>query len=86
MAGRELLDQVRSRLTDEERLLADRRGEGRPWDGIAAELGGTAESRRKQLARRWIASPGNWDWIMVISMTEFRSRIPEDRPTEFDPT
>jgi RNA polymerase sigma-70 factor (ECF subfamily) len=51
VAGQELLREFRSRLTEEERGLADRRGEGRDWAGIASELGGTAEGRRKQLAR-----------------------------------
>jgi RNA polymerase sigma-70 factor (ECF subfamily) len=51
VAGQELLRAFRSRLTDEERRLADRRAEGFEWATIAAELGGTAEGRRKQLAR-----------------------------------
>ncbi len=51
VANRELLQAVRARLSDEERLLADLRGEGREWAAIAAEVGGTAEGRRKQFAR-----------------------------------
>jgi RNA polymerase sigma-70 factor (ECF subfamily) len=51
VAGQELLREFRSRLTDEERRLADRRAEGAEWATIATELGGTAEGRRKQLAR-----------------------------------
>jgi RNA polymerase sigma factor (sigma-70 family) len=51
VAGRELLHEMRRRLTDEERRLADLRGQGRAWEEIAAELGGTAVARRKQLAR-----------------------------------
>jgi RNA polymerase sigma-70 factor (ECF subfamily) len=50
-AGRELLDEVRRRLTEEERQLADRRALGQEWADIAAELGGTAQARRKQLSR-----------------------------------
>ena len=34
-----------------ERRVADLRGQGRDWAAVAAELGGTAEARRKQLAR-----------------------------------
>ena len=49
--GQNLLDEVRRRLNDEERQLAERRGEGRSWPEIAAELGGTPEGRRKQLTR-----------------------------------
>lgn len=51
VAGRELLAEVRRRLTEEELRLADLRGEGRAWDDIATQLGGTAQARRMQLAR-----------------------------------
>jgi RNA polymerase sigma factor (sigma-70 family) len=51
VAGRELLQQFQQRLTEEERRLADLRANGCGWAEIAAELGGTAEARRKQLAR-----------------------------------
>jgi RNA polymerase sigma factor (sigma-70 family) len=51
VANLELLGEFRKRLSVEERRLAELRGEGRPWTGIAAELGGTAEGRRKQLER-----------------------------------
>jgi RNA polymerase sigma-70 factor (ECF subfamily) len=51
VAGRELLDEFRRRLSDEERLLADLRADGYEWTDIAARLGGTAEARRKQLSR-----------------------------------
>lgn len=49
--GRELLRELRSRLSDEERELADRRADGQEWAHIADEMGGSAEGRRKQLAR-----------------------------------
>jgi RNA polymerase sigma-70 factor (ECF subfamily) len=48
---RDLLHAFRSRLTDEERRLADRRAQGAEWTSIAAEFGGTPEGRRKQLTR-----------------------------------
>src|SRR5207244_436954 len=51
VAGRELLDESRRRFSPEERRLADLRADGREWAEIAAELGGTAEGRRKQLTR-----------------------------------
>jgi DNA-directed RNA polymerase specialized sigma24 family protein len=51
VADRELLETFRQRLTAEERKLADRRAQGHDWAQIAAELGGTAQGRRKQLAR-----------------------------------
>jgi RNA polymerase sigma-70 factor (ECF subfamily) len=51
VAGRELLDQFRRRLSPEERELADLRGQGFEWAEIAARLGGTDQARRKQLAR-----------------------------------
>jgi RNA polymerase sigma-70 factor (ECF subfamily) len=49
--GRELLAEFRRRLSAEERRLADLRAEGRGWAELAAELGGTAQARRMQLAR-----------------------------------
>jgi RNA polymerase sigma-70 factor (ECF subfamily) len=51
VAGKDLLAEVRRRLSEEERDLADRRGQGREWADIAAELGGTPGGRRKQLTR-----------------------------------
>jgi RNA polymerase sigma factor (sigma-70 family) len=49
--GRELLEAFRSRLSAEERRLADLRSVGSEWAEVAAELGGTPQARRKQLAR-----------------------------------
>jgi RNA polymerase sigma factor (sigma-70 family) len=51
VAGRELLEELRRRLSEEERRLADLRADGCEWAEIAAELGGTPQARRKQLAR-----------------------------------
>lgn len=51
VAGQELLQEFRKRLTEEERRLADLRALGQEWTAIAAQLGGTAEGRRKQLIR-----------------------------------
>lgn len=51
IAGRELLDLAMDRLSPEERRLVALRAEGTTWDEIAADLGGTAEGRRKQLTR-----------------------------------
>jgi RNA polymerase sigma factor (sigma-70 family) len=50
-SGRELLQKLRERLLDEERQIADLRARGSDWATVAAELGGTPEGRRKQLAR-----------------------------------
>jgi RNA polymerase sigma factor (sigma-70 family) len=50
-SGRELLQKLRESLSEEERQIADLRGKGFDWAAIAVELGGTAEGRRKQLAR-----------------------------------
>jgi RNA polymerase sigma-70 factor (ECF subfamily) len=49
--GQNLLQAVRSRLTEEERQVADLRSENRSWPEIAAALGGTPDGRRKQLTR-----------------------------------
>ncbi|MFO0811258.1 MAG: ECF-type sigma factor [Gemmataceae bacterium] len=51
LAGRELMEQIATRFTPEEASLAERRMEGRSWGEIAAELGGSADARRMQLAR-----------------------------------
>jgi RNA polymerase sigma-70 factor (ECF subfamily) len=51
VAGEELLEKAREQLTQEERQLAERRAQGQEWAEIAAELGGTANGRRVQLAR-----------------------------------
>ncbi len=45
VGGRELLAEVSRRLSKEERLLADLRGDGYGWTEIAARLGGTADAR-----------------------------------------
>jgi RNA polymerase sigma factor (sigma-70 family) len=51
VSGRELLQKFRERLLDDERRIADMRARGSDWAAVAAELGGTPEARRKQLAR-----------------------------------
>src|SRR5262249_45283144 len=50
-SGRELLQKFREQLSEEERRIADLRAKGHDWAAVASELGGTAEGRRKQLAR-----------------------------------
>ncbi len=51
LAHQELLAQVWARLSDAEARLARLRADGRSWEEIAAECGGTADGVRKQLAR-----------------------------------
>jgi RNA polymerase sigma-70 factor (ECF subfamily) len=48
---RDLLEEVRRRLTDDERLLADQRALGLDWPEIAARLGGEPSALRKKLSR-----------------------------------
>ena len=50
-AGREMLEAVRELLTEEERRLADLRGQGHNWPAIATEVGGSPDGRRIQLTR-----------------------------------
>jgi RNA polymerase sigma factor (sigma-70 family) len=50
-AGRELLEQFRHRLSEEEWALVDLRAQGYEWPEIAARLGGTPQARRKQFSR-----------------------------------
>jgi RNA polymerase sigma factor (sigma-70 family) len=49
--GREELNAFRERLSLEERRMADLRSQGWEWSEIAAEIGGSPQARRKQLAR-----------------------------------
>lgn len=51
VAGRELLQQFRERLSEQERRLADLRAQGQEWSAIAAQLGESAEALRKRLER-----------------------------------
>lgn len=51
LAAGEILAAVREQLTDEERLLLDRKLGGSEWQALASELGGTAEGLRKRLSR-----------------------------------
>jgi RNA polymerase sigma-70 factor (ECF subfamily) len=47
----ELLQRVRSQLTEEERLIAERRALGQDWAEIAKEMRSTPEAVRKKLGR-----------------------------------
>jgi RNA polymerase sigma-70 factor (ECF subfamily) len=51
VAARELLEEVRRRLSDEERRLMELRAQGLDWAAVAAQVGGSAEALRKKLAR-----------------------------------
>jgi RNA polymerase sigma-70 factor (ECF subfamily) len=51
VAARDLLRQVRERLSDDERQIAEERGRGDSWADIAAAHGGTAAGSRKKLTR-----------------------------------
>ncbi len=51
VSGKELINQARSRLSDDERRIAELRTAGFDWPEIADKLGGTSESLRKRLAR-----------------------------------
>lgn len=51
VARMELIAEARKQLTPEELRLVELRGDGKSWEEIAADLGGTAQARRMQLAR-----------------------------------
>jgi RNA polymerase sigma-70 factor (ECF subfamily) len=51
VAHQELLQKFREQLTEEERRVADLRAAGHDWAAVAQQLGGTPDSRRKQLTR-----------------------------------
>jgi DNA-directed RNA polymerase specialized sigma24 family protein len=50
-ANRELLREISSRFSDEERRLWELRSQGLSWPEIASALGGEPQARRKQLSR-----------------------------------
>jgi RNA polymerase sigma factor (sigma-70 family) len=51
VAGEDLLMEMRRRLSDEERYLAEQRALGREWAELAAERGQSPEALRKRLTR-----------------------------------
>jgi DNA-directed RNA polymerase specialized sigma24 family protein len=51
VAGKELLQAFRSRLSEEDKRLAEQRALGRSWNEIAAEVGGSPDSLRMQLGQ-----------------------------------
>jgi RNA polymerase sigma-70 factor (ECF subfamily) len=51
VAGRELLEKFREKLTAEERQLVHWRNQGRSWSEIAEEMGGSPNGRCQQLSR-----------------------------------
>jgi RNA polymerase sigma factor (sigma-70 family) len=51
VAARDLLEEVRRRLSPEEQQILELRNQGDDWAAIAAQLGGGAEALRKRLAR-----------------------------------
>ena len=63
VAWRELVEMVRTRLTDDERRLSDLRAGGREWSEIAGLTGGTAEAARKRLERAFdrVARELGWE-------------------------
>jgi RNA polymerase sigma factor (sigma-70 family) len=48
---KELLERLRTLLSDEERQIIDLRNEGLGWDEVATKLGGTGQARRMQMSR-----------------------------------
>lgn len=51
LSRREQLERMRASLTDEEREIADLRGQGLAWEEVAERLGGSGQARRMQLTR-----------------------------------
>lgn len=63
VAWSEMVQIVRSRLTDSEQGLSDLRAAGCEWSEIAARVGGTAEATRKRLERAFdrVARELGWE-------------------------
>lgn len=51
LSRHELLERMHAALTDEERAIADLRGQGLGWEQVAERLGGNGNTRRMQLTR-----------------------------------
>ena len=51
VSHREMLVEMRRRLTDEERRISELRKQGEDWPSIAAKMGGTPEGVRKKFQR-----------------------------------
>jgi RNA polymerase sigma-70 factor (ECF subfamily) len=51
VADKELLGEVRRRLREDERRIADLRAEGNDWAAVAAAVGGTPDGARVKLSR-----------------------------------
>src|SRR5262249_43974830 len=51
VANQELLHELRRRLTEQERWLADQRGLGRAWADISAEVGEAPDALRMRFSR-----------------------------------
>lgn len=51
LAGKELLQRVQDQLNDEEKQIAELRGQGLDWSEVAAQLGGNPNARRMQFSR-----------------------------------
>lgn len=51
VADNELLERARAMLPDDERVVADMRGQGHTWEEVAAETGGTAHNCRVKFGR-----------------------------------
>jgi RNA polymerase sigma-70 factor (ECF subfamily) len=51
IADQDLLQEFRKRLSPQDRQIAEWRSQDRPWEDIAADLGGSAEALRKRFDR-----------------------------------
>lgn len=51
VARKELLERLRTLLSDEERQIIDLRNQGLGWDEVATQLGGSGQARRMQMSR-----------------------------------
>ena len=72
---------VPRRLTGEEQQVAELRSQGHDWAAVARELGGTAEGRRKQLARA-VARVGQELGLDTVAGSRLAARTLSGRPPD----
>ncbi len=70
----EILERLRTLLSDEELQILDLRNQGLGWNEVAARLGGSGQARRMQISRGIERLSRNWEPPNRISVVRFSRR------------